>query len=460
MKYTLTISYKDYSVLKEHLYPGDGNEAVALAICGRQKTNNKTRLLVHEIVLIPYDECEVREPHLIKWSTKSFLPYLEKAAKKNMGVLKIHSHPTGYPNFSGIDDKSDNELFESVYGWMDSDEPHASAVMLPDGEIFGRVFLPDLSAKPISKISVIGDDIFYWDNIKSKGIEEFELRTAQAFGEGTTNKLKQLKIAVVGCSGTGSPLIEQLVRLGVGELILIDPDKIEKKNLNRILNSTMSDAINGEYKVEVFKKAIKNIGLGTAVEAIHENIYSDAGIINKLASCDIIFGCVDSVDGRHLLNQIATFYLIPYFDLGVKLTSNGKGGIDQIMGTVHYIQPGGSSLRTRGVYTDEDLRAASMYRTDEAYYNEQKKSGYIVDVRVDSPAVISINMQIASMAVNEFLARIHPYRYEHNREFAAYRISFTDAYLQYERDGEQDLYLNKFVGRGDALPLLNMPEFN
>ena len=460
MKYTLTISNKNHSILQKHLYPGDGKEAVAIAICGRQKSKAQTRLLVYELIPIPYNHCSIREPYLVKWSTEAFIPHLEKAAKKGLGILKIHSHPNGYKAFSNTDDISDNELFESIFGWMDDEEPHASAIMLPDGEIFGRVFQSDLTHQLLDKINVVGDDLTYWTKSKFAGVADFAIRTAQAFGEGTTNKLKELKIGIVGCSGTGSPLIEQLVRLGVGELLLIDPDKVEKKNLNRIVNSTMNDAIGGLYKVDVIQRAIDRIGLGTIVSVFKSNIYENTEIINELAGCDIIFGCVDSVDGRHLLNQIATFYLVPYFDLGVKLTSDGKGGINQIMGTVHYIQPGLSSLRTRGVYTDEDLRAASMYRTDIDYYHEQKKSGYIVDITVDSPAVISINTQVASMAVNEFLARVHPYRYDANKEFATLRISLTDAYMQNEGEGETDLYLNKFAGRGNIKPLLNMPEFN
>ncbi|MBD3636593.1 MAG: ThiF family adenylyltransferase [Crocinitomicaceae bacterium] len=460
MKYTLTITESDYTTLRQHLFPGDGNEAVAMAICGRQASDEQTRLLVHEIILIPYEDCQIREPHLVKWSTKSFIPSLEKAARKDLAILKIHSHPTGFRQFSEVDDISDAELFESVFGWMDNDNVHASAVMLPDGEIFGRIFLESLNTKPLDRITIVGHNIISWANTNNEEIPEYALRTAQAFGEGTTKKLGQLRIGVVGCSGTGSPLIEQLVRLGVGELILVDPDKVENKNLNRIVNTKASDAEKELYKVDVLHNAINSIGLGTQVQAYRENIYESIDVINKLAGCDILFGCVDSVDGRHLLNQIATFYLVPYFDLGVKLTSDGKGGIDQIMGTIHYLLPGGSSLRTRGVYTDEDLRAAAMYRTDKEYYEEQKKSGYIVDVTVDSPAVISINMQIASMAVNEFLARLHPYRYESNSEFAIYRISFSDAYIQYESDGDPDPYLMKFKGRGDLLPLLNMPEFN
>jgi len=40
----------------------------------------------------------------------------------------------------------------------------------------------------------------------------------QAFGEGTTRQLQRLRIAVAGASATGSPVIEQLVRLVWGIL--------------------------------------------------------------------------------------------------------------------------------------------------------------------------------------------------------------------------------------------------
>jgi hypothetical protein len=169
---------------------------------------------------------------------------------------------------------------------------------------------------------------------------------------------------------------------------------------------------------------------------------------------------MDSVDGRHLLNQIATFYVIPYFDLGVKLIADGNGGIDQIWATVHYLQPGKSSLLTRGVYTLDDLTAASMYRKDPVNYEALKKEGYIKNVNVESPAVISINMQISSLAVIEFLARIHKFRYDNNADSAITRVSLTDGYIQKESEGETDIYLEKFVGRGDLMPLLNMPEFS
>ena len=64
-----------------------------------------------------------------------------------------------------------------------------------------------------------------------------DLRTRQAFGDGTTDLLRSLSVGVAGCSGTGSWVIELLGRLGIGRLVLVDPDTIECKNMNRIVNS-------------------------------------------------------------------------------------------------------------------------------------------------------------------------------------------------------------------------------
>ena len=64
---------------------------------------------------------------------------------------------------------------------------------------------------------------------------------------------------MIGASGTGSPVIEQLMRLGVGELVR-DDDLTEDRNVNRILNSTMQDAAKQRPKVDVVGDAIKRTG--------------------------------------------------------------------------------------------------------------------------------------------------------------------------------------------------------
>lgn len=453
----LRISGETYEGLRAHLYPGDEKEAVALALCGIQHSQDGTTLLVHKLIPIPYSDCLQRTQDTVRWKTQRLVENLEYAAAKRFAVVKFHSHPTGYPSFSDLDDRSDKELFNSIFSWIDGVDFHGSVVMLPEGKLFGRAIDSNLRFQPFRKIAIVGHDLRFHFGSLEGCVREFELRTAQAFGPATTAMVGQLTVGVVGCSGTGSPVVEQLARLGFKKIVLVDPDKIEVKNLNRILNSKMRDAVKGRFKVDVLKEAIESMGLGTEVEALPFNLF-DSRVINSITGCDVLFGCMDTVDGRQLLNTISTFYLIPYFDLGVKLVADGRGGIEQVWATVHYLQPGRSSLMTRGVYTHEDVAAASLFRQDPQQYRSLKSEGYIKNVSVESPAVISVNMQIASLAVIEFLSRIHKFRYEDSSEGAITRISLTDCYIQRQADTEVDTYLQKYCGRGDCQPILNMPE--
>jgi hypothetical protein len=459
----LKISGEDYSLLKDHLFPVDGKEAIAVALCGRHIDKNYHCLYVHDIILIPNQDCTIREKNIIQWSTLKLLPFLKRLSKGEFGILKIHSHPTGITEFSLQDDVSDKELFDSVFGWTNSIYPHVSAIMLSNGKIFGRFIFEDLHFEPISKISIAGDIIEYFDENENKNINpDFALRAIQTFGDETYRKLAQLKIAVIGCSGTGSPVIEQLVRLGVGELVLVDPDIMEFKNLTRIINSKFSDAEEGKPKVQVISEVIKNMGLGTKVKTFQKNLFDDVEMLKTILKCDIVFGCMDSVDGRFLLNQLCSFYLLPYFDVGVKLEADGMGGIKQIVASLHYLQPGRSSLITRGMFDMDDVKAASQYRKCPEEFLELRKNAYIKNVRVNSPAVISINMTVASHAINDFLNRIHPFKVESPGSYASSTIDITEGYIinSKEEDFEIDYYLKKKSGRGDMTPFIELPELS
>ena len=460
MKTKLRMSGRQYDSLRAHLFPSDGKEAVAVAFCGRSHGRDTHSLCVQDIVLIPYGACSERSANRVTWPTSLLVPSLKEATKRQWAVVKIHSHRSDYRQFSEYDDESDKQLFNSVYGWMDSDLPHASAVMLPDGQIFGRVVGPDGEFQPLSLIAVAGVDLQYWhEDVLDSDVPEFMFRNAQAFGKGTTMRLRRLTAAVVGCSGTGSPVIEQLTRLGVGRLILVDPDKIEEKNLNRILNATMDDAIAGRFKVHVAADAIARMQLGTAVVAVPENIINPK-VVKLIAESDVVFGCMDGAEGRNLLNRLATFYCIPYFDMGIRLEADDKCGISQMCGSVNYLQPGGSSLLSRKVITLEDIAAEGLRRTDPAAYKDQLRAKYIKGVQEDRPAVISVNMHYASLAVNEFLARLHPYRDDGNDEFAQYGSSLTQSRFFQSVDGEPCRSLSRHVGRGDTTPLLDMPSLS
>lgn len=459
----LRLTASQHEQLKRHLFPGDGKESVALALCGTHRGDRGTVLSLHRVSPVPDDTCIERSAISVAWPIEPHIPLFAEAARKGMVVLKIHSHPTGHPEFSKLDEISDRALLGSLAHLAPNASGHASAVILPDGKIFARVFGGNRQFTAVQRVVVVGDAVTTYD--AAGGVEtapivdEAFLRTQQAFGRGTVARLSRMRIGIVGCSGTGSWVVEMLSRLGVGELVLVDPDVIERKNLNRIVNSTAADATAGRAKVKVFARAIRRLGIGTRVIACHSDILQRK-VVDALAECDFLFGCVDSADGRDALNRVAAFYTIPYIDVGVHLQADGHGGVQQVCAAVHYLIPDGSSLLSRRVITAEQVRAESLYRRAPEQYAALRKEGYIQGVNVDSPAVISINGFAASHAVNEMLARVHPFRRDDNCEFRLQTFSLTDgAWLRIE-DGAPCAYLSKRVGRGDCTPLLDNAELS
>jgi hypothetical protein len=457
VEYTLRLTQNQHEMLRGHLFPGDGHEAVALALCGRRSGRARHVFTVHRIIPVPYAACQHRSPERVTWSTDLLDTLLPDARRQRFAILKIHSHPGGYEAFSECDDISDQTMFESISSWLGDERPHASAVMLPDGRMFGRAMGDGALLAALSPILVVGDDLQIWNLPAMDGLREaFTLRHAQFFGAGTTGLLRRLAIGVVGCSGTGSPVVEQLARLGAGRLVLVDPDLVEDKNLNRILNTRKEDADRGRAKVDVLADAIGRMGFGQEVVPLAVNLASPEAL-QAISQCDVVFGCMDGAEGRHLLNRLATFYTLPYIDLGVRLDADGQGGIAQIAGAVHYLQPGRTTLLDRGVYTMAQVEAEEMRRTNPEIYREQARVGYLRGVDEDRPAVISVNMFFAALAVNEFLARIHPYRNDSNEAFATLRASLADVQFYREGEGEASGVLSRYVGRGDTVPLLERP---
>ncbi|MCW5696314.1 MAG: ThiF family adenylyltransferase [Bauldia sp.] len=459
---TLSLSGDQHAHLKSFLFPGDGKEAVAILLCGRRDGDRRHRLLVREVHGIPYDICFERTPMRVTWPPDYIEPILERAAEGGLSVVKVHSHPSGYGGFSAVDDEGDARLLPMIRGWTESGVPHGSAVMLPDGQMFGRILEGDGALAPLSVISVAGDDLHFWyADAGSVAQPDFVASHAQAFDSGTIERIQRLSIAVIGCSGTGSPLIEQLVRLGVGEIVLVDPDRVERRNINRILNATLADADAGRFKVDVLGDASERIGLGTRVIRLARNLW-DPDVIRSVAQCDIVFGCMDTIDGRFLLNTMATYYLLPYFDLGVRLDavkdSAGRGRIREVCGTIHYLQPGRSSLISRELFTLYDVAAAGLRRRDPAAHRRQVEDGYIRGVAANRPAVISVNMLAASLAVNELLARLHPFREQANVRYASVVFSLASMELIPEPDEGIDDLLAGRVGHGDTQPMLGLVE--
>lgn len=452
---TLAMAGATHLALKRHLL-SDENEAAAILICA-PSPGPRQRLVVQQAMLVPHDACPLRKPDALVWPGSYIEDAIDIAEPEGLVIILLHSHPGGWLQFSHVDNESDHRVIPGLFQAFG--QCHGSAIMTPEGAIRARLYSPDMESRPVDLVTIAGDDIVYWWN---DGImDAVPSGRPLPFTGAMTGELGRLSAAVIGISGTGSIGAEVAARLGFGSVTLVDPDRIEKKNLNRILNSTSADAARGRLKADMFSQAIEeHRGDGVAVSIA--DTLGTRSAIEAVGQCDVIFCCVDSKEGRHYADLIASAFVIPLFDVGVTIPTfldDGIVAIADVSGRIDYVQPGGSTLANRGVYTQESLRAEYLYRTDPDTFHAELEAGYIKGILEEAPSVITLNMRAASAMMNEFIARAYPFRQEPNRNYA--RVSFSLAACDEDHFAEDEFQRgeNALLGRGAAEPLLGLPLF-
>lgn len=441
--------------LRAHLFPGDGLEAAAILLCSRSAPP-RIRLLVRDIVLVPHEACRVRRADFIAWPGHYIEQALERAEAEDLTVMLMHSHPGGLFAFSTADDDSDRLVMPSLI--ESHGRFHGSAIMVPEGAMRARCYDRELRARPIALATVAGHDLHYW--WEEDAAQGGRVARPLAFTSEMSRELKRLTAGFIGVSGTGSINAEQGCRLGFGCAKLIDFDKVELKNLNRILNSMLRDAHARRLKVDAFAEAVRGYRGDGVAEAIPHSILTREAVI-EASQCDVLFCSVDCLEARQIADLIATAFLLPLFDVGVVIPirdARGVPAIGDVCGRIDYVQPGRSTLQDRGVYSPESLRAEYLRRTAPDAHRDEIAAGYIPGLIDEAPAVITLNMRAAAACMNEFIARAYPYRHEPNEHYA--RTFFSLAACEEDFTAEEAFVTrgnSALLGRGSLEPLLGLP---
>lgn len=454
MRYTVTFFEKDYKKLTEHLFTNGPSEQAAYLRCRQSVSEEETRLFVREVILVNPEDIEEQSISGMKIKSSSFLRVMKQADQKKETFIFVHSHPAGIIEHSQQDDKEEKKLFKTAYIRISTNGVHASIVFAGPHEPVGRVWLPDGSTAPLDLIRVIGKTFkFYFRNIPTVKSDYFYDRQIRAFGGSIQPILNSLTIGVVGAGGTGSAVAEQLMRLGVGRILLTDDDLFDASNINRVYGSRVVDK--SLPKIKILERLAADIGLGTEVKIVPKKIVYQSSF-KELRNCDIVFGCTDDEWGRSLLTRLAIYYFIPVFDLGVRIDSE-EGIIKSIQGRVTTLIPSVACLFCRGRITTERIRAESIHLLNPTEAERLRKDGYIPELENTAPAVIPFTTTVASTAVSEFLHRLTGYLGAERETSEVLHLFNLTRIGTNNRIPTTDCICDdrNYWGRGDTTPLLD-----
>jgi tRNA threonylcarbamoyladenosine dehydratase len=107
-------------------------------------------------------------------------------------------------------------------------------------------------------------------------------------------------VLVVGLGGVGGICAEMIVRAGIGEVTLVDGDKIDLSNCNRQIPALHST--NQQMKTAVMADRLKDINPALKVHLLTEHINADRILeILKSSSFDYVADCIDTLTPKVLL---------------------------------------------------------------------------------------------------------------------------------------------------------------
>ena len=128
-------------------------------------------------------------------------------------------------------------------------------------------------------------------------------------------RLRNTRIAVVGCGATGTFISEYLVRMGVGYLRVIDGDFIEESNLTRVLLFTEDDVFTP--KASTCRKHLESISSFTKIDALIDRL-RPSNVEKLLSNVELIVDASDNIETRFLINDFSIKYKIPWIYVGVE----------------------------------------------------------------------------------------------------------------------------------------------
>ena len=411
--------------------PSDPERGFLAALYAASGTERRTLILGEIIEPLPNE---------VYWSPAKGLvmahSYYSRAINRlqempGAGLINVHSHPgpragLAPPAPSPQDLDSDRNELGAVSRVLFPGRPIGAAIFSAGGGISAREyrFKRPTTRKEALRFARKGPSILFGDRVRIVGrrlrLQEGDPHrkapprpfdpvctdsSILLWGERGQRLLSEISIGIAGLGGVGGIVAEYLARLGVGRLVLVDYDRLERENFNRSQGATRREAAHRIPKVKVYSRVTRAAATAPRfrVVAKRASAAEEDGIRNLL-NCDILIGSADDAFARQVLDHASYAHLIPVIDGGTVLVSRPDSTI--IAAGKCQIASSGVGhpcLECQGVYTREE---ATVARESASWgkYLDTDRSSLASEKELRAPSVICTNALVASLMVLRVLS--------------------------------------------------------
>jgi molybdopterin/thiamine biosynthesis adenylyltransferase len=388
-----------FAQVRSHVENFSRGEEAGFLLCGLSSSDDRDVLLGREWISIPESAIErLAHGSVLSWSAQFNSDMLERALEEHATLVLIHSHGSAAPMFSPDDRDKEKPLFGPFSRLLDP--LPTGTLLLGRGDAAGSFWQAGKNSLEFARLVGVGEPIDIWPAVGRRTVVSAPrrrlARQSVAIGPDSDRKLAETTVAVLGLSGGGSHVIQQLAHQGVGGLVAIDDDIVDEANLGRLVGARTSD-VHLTPKTEVAQRLVEGVDPSIEVTPIKAKFPSPEAI-EALKQCDIVVACVDSFHAREAINAFCRRYLLPLVDIGISIRSSGERLI-AADGQVIVAMPSRPCLRCWFV-TDAVLEAERRNRPP-GYDQNPDAAG--------EPQVVSMNGTLASEACNFVLDLITGY---------------------------------------------------
>ena len=380
------------SMLESRMF---NEEVIGFLFCQRHQVSKRKIRYIPKTWVVPTAECYEHQSTDGLILSQHFHSYLlENHLFAGLDLVHIHTHAGhNIPDFSYIDDRYESEYARFIASNFPK-KPRLISGVFDEHLQSGQFRIWDKKGREFEEVNFINSLFEFANSQDYTDSSDLMFARQKIFGENNQQILNQLKVGLIGCGGIGSIFVELLGRLGVRNWVLIDSDKLEQVNLNRMSGASLKMVEQQWYKVHYVKYLIKKIyAQGSHVKTLPIAIENELAK-QEIANCDLIVVATDNHLSRKTAQELALQYMRPLVCLGTHIDVK-LDGKPRMYCRITIPPIGGDWCLMCGNIIN--LQRAALESAPSAINHMAANAGYLEGV--NDPSVFWLNSICASTAV-------------------------------------------------------------